>query len=111
MSYSLWLVVISSENLLLNLYRDYKSPKCLTIALDHTYHILTDDYPTLLIGVTTPGNHAPTLVLVPVNTQSHGSLYSVPDIHATPILMLKRDSSDEGVFITMFLIKTPEFIL
>jgi hypothetical protein len=76
-------IVISSENLLLNLYRAYKSPRRLTIALDHTYRILTDDHPTLLIGVAAPGNHAPTLVLVPVNTQSHGSLYSAPDIHAT----------------------------
>ena len=76
-------IVISSENLILNLYRAYKSPRRLTIALDHTYRILTDDHPTLLIGVAAPGNHAPTLVLVPVNTQSHGSLYSAPDIHAT----------------------------
>jgi hypothetical protein len=76
-------IVISSENLLLNLYRAYKSPRRLTIALDHTYRILTDDHPTLLIGVAAPGNHAPTLVLVPVNTQSHGSLNSAADIHAT----------------------------
>jgi hypothetical protein len=76
-------IVISSENLLLNLYRAFKSPRLLTIALDHTYRILTDDHPTLLIGVAAPGNHAPTLVLVPVNTQSHVSLHSAPDIHAT----------------------------
>ncbi len=50
-------IVISSENLLLNLYRVYKSPQRLTIALDHTYHLMTENRPTLLIGVTTPGNN------------------------------------------------------
>ena len=50
-------IVMSSENLLLNLYRAYKSPQRLTIALDHTYRLTTENHPTLLIGVTAPGNN------------------------------------------------------
>jgi hypothetical protein len=50
-------IVISSENLLLNLYRTYKSPQRLTIDLDHTYRLMTENHPTLLIGVTVPGNN------------------------------------------------------
>ena len=50
-------IVISSENLLLNLYRAYKSAQGLTIAVDHTYRLITENHPTLLIGVTSPGNN------------------------------------------------------
>jgi hypothetical protein len=72
----------------------------MTIAIDHTYRILTDDHPTLLIGVATPGKHAPTLVLVPVSTQSHGSFHSVPDIHVTV--------ADEHIHIVVFAISHSE---
>jgi hypothetical protein len=61
-------IVISSENLLLNLYRVYKSPHRLTIGLDHTYRLMTEDPPTLFIGVTVPGNNVCVVVMLPVYT-------------------------------------------
>jgi hypothetical protein len=74
-------IVISSENLLLNLYRAYKSPRHMTLALDHTYRLVTDDHPTLWIGVASPGKIPPTIVLVPVRTQSHVSFHTTSDFH------------------------------
>jgi hypothetical protein len=45
-------IVISSENLLLNLYRVYKSPQRLTIVLDHTYRLLAGKWHTRRVSDT-----------------------------------------------------------
>jgi hypothetical protein len=72
----------------------------MTIALDHTYRVVTDDHLTLLIGVVAPVKLPPTLVLVPVRTQSHVPFHTDSDIH--PIF------ADTHIHIVAFVISHSE---